>query len=274
MADSLAGTLFFAAIAVGIAWVIGNSKSDSRIADERRAFEIDFKAKELLLQNKEASLQAANKLVAAKLDKLEYSRIALKDSLGAGRKWLAEMITEAEVNSDRGLENYLKYKKRPAPSAAENVKAISAEKKYWMQKAKEYEYQIKQLEEYFPILSEYREAILEEMVSVTALTDKDGANDIDPVLSYVTKLEWDKLMPIEREQLALTRYIEGSAKSSWDAGLRYERYLGYLYEKQGWSVEYVGAIKGFEDFGRDLICTKAGEVYVVQAKRWKNLHSL
>jgi hypothetical protein len=48
----------------------------------------------------------------------------------------------------------------------------------------------------------------------------------------------------------------------------YERYLGYLYERDGWKVLYNGAIKGYEDFGRDLICVKKNKVEIVQAKCW------
>jgi hypothetical protein len=33
-------------------------------------------------------------------------------------------------------------------------------------------------------------------------------------------------------------------------------------------VTYHGAVKGFEDFGRDLICERAGEIEIVQAKCW------
>jgi len=45
-------------------------------------------------------------------------------------------------------------------------------------------------------------------------------------------------------------------------------YLGYLYESQGWDVEYFGIMEGVEDMGRDLICSKDGEVKIVQAKCW------
>jgi len=55
----------------------------------------------------------------------------------------------------------------------------------------------------------------------------------------------------------------------------YERYLGYLYEKEGWAVTYFGALEGLEDMGRDLLCIKGSAVHVVQAKYWakhKTIH--
>jgi hypothetical protein len=55
----------------------------------------------------------------------------------------------------------------------------------------------------------------------------------------------------------------------------YERYLGYLYESDGWTVTYFGANEGLEDMGRDLLCIKESMMHVVQAKYWakhKTLH--
>lgn len=51
--------------------------------------------------------------------------------------------------------------------------------------------------------------------------------------------------------------------------------MGYLYEAQGWAVEYHGIVKGLEDLGRDLICTRGNDVHVVQVKCWsrdKQIH--
>jgi hypothetical protein len=59
-------------------------------------------------------------------------------------------------------------------------------------------------------------------------------------------------------------------KSNWQIGRDYERYIGYLYETEGWNVYYHG-MKGFEDLGRDLICKKGKSVDIVQCKRWANI---
>jgi hypothetical protein len=58
------------------------------------------------------------------------------------------------------------------------------------------------------------------------------------------------------------------SKSDWEIGRLYERYLGYLRETNGWVVTYHGALRGFEDLGRDLICVKDKRVEIVQAKCW------
>ena len=55
----------------------------------------------------------------------------------------------------------------------------------------------------------------------------------------------------------------------------FERYIGYCYEQNGWEVEFIGAIKGLEDMGRDLICRKSGKLQIVQCKYWaaeKTIH--
>ena len=47
-------------------------------------------------------------------------------------------------------------------------------------------------------------------------------------------------------------------------GELYERQIRYLYEKNGWKVIPYGILKGKEDLGRDLICTKGKQVLIIQ----------
>jgi Restriction endonuclease. len=58
--------------------------------------------------------------------------------------------------------------------------------------------------------------------------------------------------------------------SNREKGSRYERYLGYLYERAGWKVDYNGETSGVLDGGIDLICiSRDGEMcHAVQAKHW------
>jgi len=58
-------------------------------------------------------------------------------------------------------------------------------------------------------------------------------------------------------------------------GELYERQIRYLYEKNGWKVIPYGILKGKEDLGRDLICTKGKQVLIIQTKNWskhKTIH--
>ena len=68
-------------------------------------------------------------------------------------------------------------------------------------------------------------------------------------------------------QRDLDNYLKASL-SSVDIGRMYERYIGHLYELEGYDVEYHGAVNGVADMGRDLIVSNSDEVFVVQAKCW------
>lgn len=75
-------------------------------------------------------------------------------------------------------------------------------------------------------------------------------------------------------QVALNRWKQRS-KSDWEIGIEYERYIGYLLEREGYKVQYVGATQGVNDMGRDLIATKCNNTLVIQCKRWstsKTIH--
>lgn len=57
-------------------------------------------------------------------------------------------------------------------------------------------------------------------------------------------------------------------------GRIYERYIGYIYEQQGYDVEYTGIIYGIEDLGRDLICKKNDETIIIQCKNWSQFKTI
>ncbi|OQC05308.1 MAG: Restriction endonuclease [Candidatus Hydrogenedentes bacterium ADurb.Bin101] len=193
---------------------------------------------------------------------------AFLNSHAQGRQWLADFIAEARAEIDKQLEDHLRYKPHPARKSAEVVKDIRKEKRYLQSRLTFLEYQLRAYEEYFPFLEEYRDAILDDRFGLSAQADNiQQLESIDPVHLLLGKDEFDQLSTAQRNQLALDRYLSRS-KSNWEIGRLYERYIGYLYESRGWKVVFNGAIKGFEDFGRDLICTCDGKTEVVQAKCW------
>lgn len=78
----------------------------------------------------------------------------------------------------------------------------------------------------------------------------------------------------ERSQAALDAFKEKKL-SNLEVGRLYERYIGYLYEEDGWEVSFKGIIEGFNDLGRDLICIRGNQHRIVQAKCWsknKEIH--
>lgn len=143
-----------------------------------------------------------------------------------------------------------------------------------MRQLKLLEYQVKCYEEYFPQLDEYRELILDERVPLAADTNNLAELDAaDPTERFLSREEWLALPPAARNQLALDRYISRE-KNSWEIGRLYERYIGYLREQDGWKVTYHGALEGFADLGRDLICVRGHEIEIIQAKCWSRLKTI
>lgn len=55
-----------------------------------------------------------------------------------------------------------------------------------------------------------------------------------------------------RAQRQLNKYLRQSF-SKGEIGRIYERYIGYLYETEGYDVTYNGALNGYTDLGRDLM---------------------
>lgn len=207
----------------------------------------------------------------------EYQRLLgetteLHDALDSGflngRRWLADAYSEYIQTRDLELECSLVLKPNPAWKAAETVSALRAKRAEMAREIKLLQYQLASYEEYFPVLVDYRDAILDEVVDLRAGADETLA-DVDPALGlgYLSSDEYGALPSGAKFQLALDRYWERN-KSNVEIGRLYERYVGYLYEQDGWVVRYHGALKGFEDFGRDLICVKDGAVAIVQCKCW------
>lgn len=130
----------------------------------------------------------------------------------------------------------------------------------------------------FPWLIDFRGEDLDDLIrQITERKKRKEEFDEeqnDPVGKWLTESEYEKLPNVEKYQLALDRYWK-KKKSPWEIGRDYERYVGYLYEKEGYAVYYQGIVEGLEDLGRDLICTKDNTVEIIQYKYWsqdKTIH--
>ncbi len=130
---------------------------------------------------------------------------------------------------------------------------------------KELEYTVKTICEYYPAIEQYLDDILNE--DATLDIDEGADPNADAVSRFVSQEEYQRLKPVERNQLALDNW-QARRKSNVEIGRLFERYLGFLYEKDGWTVTFFGALAGLEDMGRDLICVRDDAVHVVQAKYW------
>lgn len=230
-----------------------------------QALKLEFLTKERAFQRE---LDSRSQAIEEGLKRLEQRDDAFRKGFCQGRQWLADFIAESHEALDRVLEDHLRTKKVPAHKAAEAVKEIRREKRQLLSKVKFLEFQLRSYEEYFPFLEDYRAAILDETVSLSNGQDNlQAIEDADPVVHFMSSHEYARLPPVQRNQLALQRYLDRSL-SNWELGRLYERCIGQGYECSGWRVVYEGAIKGYEDFGRDLICSKGNTVRIVQCKCW------
>ena len=191
-----------------------------------------------------------------------------------GRAWFASMYAEVQSLLDDHRAEYLRWKKHPSRKGAEIVKEVKKDKRELNKKLKVLEYELKTYEQYFPIIEDFKDYILEDD---SFLIQDDGSvgqdKDFDPAQKFLKPEEFKKLPVNKKNQLALDRYLN-KTHSKLEIGRFYERYIGHLYEEDGWLVKFFGIIEGFDDLGRDLICKKGNEIHIVQTKNWSKFRTI
>jgi len=191
-----------------------------------------------------------------------------------GFPWLAKAYEELLSLQDKKLVNYLRNKKHPAIKASEIVSEYARQRREAIKDKKIAEYLVAYYENIAPFLIDLKEEVDVATEQERELLKKYSEEELrDEVTHYLTKEEYRKLPSVERNQIALDRFWK-RPKSKWLIGRLYERFIGYLYEEQGYDVEYVGIFKGFEDLGRDLICQKDNEFIVIQCKNWAKFRTI
>jgi nitrogen fixation/metabolism regulation signal transduction histidine kinase len=223
----LIGIIFVLFVASGIhGWFSEKSRS-------LREDEYNRKLRQELLnqaQNFESEMVKLNQQLEKRKELVAGLRREFDTGYVKGRKWLAAFIAEADRALDDSISLNLRNKSHPAPKASDEVSAARAERRAYKERVKFLEYQLKSYEEYFPFLVDYKELILDEAVSFSSTANNlESLGDIDPVLLFVPKAEYDHLASTERNQLALDRYLSKTL-SPVAVGRLYERYLGYLHE--------------------------------------------
>lgn len=164
------------------------------------------------------------------------------------------------------FSNELLSKKNPAVKSAEKIRKLSRELRTLGKRHKLLSYQMEIYEHEFPWITEFKELSLEEIREINS-PPKNVESEEEYLKEYISYKEYRALPEVERYQLALDRYWK-KHKSNWQIGIAFERYVGYLYEQQGYHVTYFGAQKGLEDLGRDLIAKKGNEILIIQCKYW------
>ena len=182
----------------------------------------------------------------------------------------AELI--AKIDSalyDKAAEE-LRYKQNPAYVTADKIeKEFKKEYIKWRTLYEELYAKYQFLCETFPDLKLY----IDDEQSLVQLEDITSINEFqdetDRVANYITKEEWLQLTPVERNQLALDRYIK-RGKSNAIIGFEYEMYVDYMLRTKGFRTTPHGIINGLNDLGRDIIAEReydgTKDIYIIQCK--------
>ena len=191
--------------------------------------------------------------------------------------WLAAHYADFLSTYDNEVYQQLLSKARNVGKVKELKQALRRELRYWRTSAKEAQYQLIFYESLFPWLLTFKEVPPIEAFEYATSASTSPQEEQELLRKYLSPEEsskHSKLSSAERYQLALDRYIS-QKKSPWAVGIEYERYIGYLCESSGYSVNYTGATDKLEDMGRDLILEKGSQTILVQCKRWakeKTIH--
>lgn len=231
--------------------------------DEQALYSLDRRLSEKRVTVLHSDEQAAKK---REVELNQKERILIEKSKSF--PWLAGAIADLVLLKNNEIAEYLRTKRNPAYTAAQTVSQVGREKRILAEQLKLAQYTLSQYESLFPFLTEFREDEIEEaLLEISETFEEQPEQQEDPTKIYLAPGEYATLSPTERNQRALDRYRK-ARKSSFQIGRDYERYVGYLYESQGYQVAYYGIENGKEDLGRDLICKKNGRTEVVQCKYW------
>ncbi len=238
-------------------------KTQNDLNQEKEKLESKYNS---YVKQKEDEFNKKEKVLNIKDEKLNNY---LSDVL-AKKPYLAASIADFLWYFDELTSDSLRYKKRPAKKAADEVKKIAKEKRKIEKELRLLKYQMGIYEGLFPELTKYKDATEKD---IEIYTDTINVSE-DMAIHYLSIEEWKNLSKTEKYQLSLDRYRK-SKKTNWQIGRDFERYVGYIYENDGYKVIYNGAKKGLEDLGRDLIATKNKEILIIQCKYWsknKTIH--
>ena len=198
--------------------------------------------------------------ISIKSEYLRNIREAINNEQRQDYPWLAELYADAEfIHTVNESASKYYYKRK---TYKYNDKKI-LEKKQLLARCKQAEYQLNFYEKIFPWLEDFREIPPKEAFKYASTSD----SEYESIKKLLSPEEYKNLSSVEKNRLALDRWRKRK-KSNWEVGIEYERYIGYLKEKEGYRVRYNGAIKGLGDMGRDLIAHKGNEIEIIQCKRW------
>lgn len=185
--------------------------------------------------------------------------------------YMAQIVADYETIGLETIANRLDWGwSQERLKKVKSIREIRKDARAMVEKNKEAQYQLAYLLEIFPNLQDVIECEFKQLppIDVKELSGYDTTKD------YLSKEEYASLSTTERNQLALDRYKKSHKKTKWQIGRDYELYIGYMYTKKGYNVDYYGSYMKLEDLGRDLICKKGSEILIVQCKYWSSVKQI
>lgn len=250
-------------------------KLEKFIKESSVAFKNSALYEKLKEELKESGISIEDPLLAIREYKNALEVIAKEKSKGF--PWLSEAYADFFYLLNMKIADYFETKSHPAPKAAEKIREIARARREIEMKLRQAQYIIKYFLSLVPSLEEWIGEEDDELIKAVLSREVDEPfftlkaywfTGQDPARRYLSKEEWEKLPRLEKLQLALERYW--NPKNRFEAGIMYERYIGYLYETNGWDVYYSGIQEGKADLGRDLIAKKGDTTKIIQCKRWSS----
>jgi len=179
-------------------------------------------------------------------------------------KWIAPIIADIKFllkEKSRNSDELISTKRSSDTNARVNL--LVSEKKKLLEENTILKYQI-----------EYIKALIPETEDIVEYDEyKTEVEDADNPYKFLSKDEYKLLSDTEKNIRAL-EYYKKRHKKNWEIGRDFERYVGYIYEENGYEVEYFGIEKKLNDLGRDLIVRKDGTTIIIQCKYWSKLKTI
>lgn len=239
-------------------------KLSKKIADEKDEIEKDRQESKRIKESAHNIIKSEK----AKLDKIKADldeREKILQETAQNYPGAAKVLQHYSDELDKYRESCLLTQ---AFKARKIVNDIKKEKRQIQYERDLYFAQLATYESLFPWLEEFKEVPIPDAMSYIADIAASSQDENEYFRGWLSPDEFASLTASEKLQRKLDRW-NARKKSDWEAGIEYERYIGYLCEQDGYSVEYSGALNGLGDMGRDLVITKGRTAVVIQCKRWK-----
>ena len=107
----------------------------------------------------------------------------------------------------------------------------------------------------------------EKQLENKVLIEKDSEIKQENIFREYHKLKLD--LEHYKSTVNNLRYATASDYRNKIIGDHYERFVGWVFYRMGFSVYFNGLIKGMDDEGIDLIAERNNEVLIIQCKCWK-----